>query len=509
MPEKYTVFFSHKANDESITNAIINVIDTHTENIKFFISENIEKGTDWREKIAECLTSAGFLVLVFTDPKEDWGWCLYETGFFDALRQVPGASETKRIFCLHNPLTKPPSQISHLQSVPATVTDVRQWLEGLYRLTEQSKPQFIKDVPNTAARICELFSSEKGMVYSAKSISVTVSCKSISSPDDLPDDTVIKGENRVIEELFGANDGRLIWKDVRERLIGYSNTRAANLRTFKEVSRAVYCICKNNRVLPIQGVIFVGNGPKRYRPIVSRAREQYDGAINCEVLLVEDVGGPLQNVDKKIGALLTAIRVAVRIRWEVVRPFSSKIRLLASDDAKKLRFDLQTCFNNIFSEAEFRGSYSLSDVWEAFEDRLVQSGEQACSDRAAFLKINENFKDLYPKIWRSIGFADEKETFGEVSSQPFSEDDLKLLESELEKLRIINSDFLDMAVGRAAVLIREELGLVDARHGASGALIQPPSAPQRACASAPASVAHTAVAAQQSLDAAATASHHP
>jgi hypothetical protein len=201
-------------------------------------------------------------------------------------------------------------------------------------------------------------------------------------------------------------------------------------------------------VLPIQGVIFVGNGPKRCRPAISHAREQYTGAINCEVLLIEEVEGPLQNVDKKVGALLTAIRVAIRIRWEVVRPFSSKVRILASDDARKLRIDLQTCFNNIFSEAEFRGCYSLSDVWEAFEDQSVQS---------AFLKINNDFLDLYPKIWRSIGFADEKETFGEVSSQPFSEEDLNLLEIALQKLRTINSAFLDMAVGRAAVLIREEL----------------------------------------------------
>ena len=199
---KSTVFVSHKANDESITNAIFDVLETHTENIKFFISEKIEKGTDWRKEIAECLTTAGFLMLVFTDPKEDWGWCLYETGFFDALRQVPGASETKRIFCLHNPSAKPPSQIAHLQSVPAKVEDVRKWLEDLYSSTKQSKKQFIDDIPNTAVKICELFSSEKGMVYSTKSITVTVSCQSMRSPDDLPADTVIKGDNRVMEEFL-------------------------------------------------------------------------------------------------------------------------------------------------------------------------------------------------------------------------------------------------------------------------------------------------------------------
>lgn len=161
MSGQYTIFVSHKASDKSITRDIISLIDTKTENIKFFISEDIEKGTDWRQKISECLSSASFLVLVFTNPKEDCGWCLYETGFFDALRQIPGASETKRIFCLHNSSAKPPTQISHLQSVPATIEAVQQWLADLYRLTRQSKESFINAIPNTAIKLCELFSSER------------------------------------------------------------------------------------------------------------------------------------------------------------------------------------------------------------------------------------------------------------------------------------------------------------------------------------------------------------
>jgi hypothetical protein len=352
------------------------------------------------------------------------------------------------VYFAYTILLRNQSQIAHLQSIPASVENVRQWLEGLYSLTRQSKKPFIDDIPNTAIKICELFSSERGTVYSTKYFTVTVKYSLIRSPDDLPEDTIISGDKAIMEELFGTNDGEILWKSVKKRLIDYPNTTEANLRTLKEISRSIFCICTNNKVSSIQGVIFVGNGPKRYRTVISHAMEQYTGAISCELLLLEEVGGPLQNVDKRIGALLTAIRVAIRIRWEVVRPFSSKIRILARDDARKLRIDLQTCFNNIFSEAEFRGSYSLSDVWEAFEE----------SDQTAFLKIDNDFRELYPKIWRSMGFLGEQETFGEASSRPFSEDDLTLLEAGLQKLRIINSAFLDMAVGRAAVLIRDELG---------------------------------------------------
>ena len=78
----YSVFFSHKINDEGVTNLLIDLLARHTENVDFIISENIEKGKDWRQEIADALNHANFLVLVFTDPHENWGWCLYKIRIF-------------------------------------------------------------------------------------------------------------------------------------------------------------------------------------------------------------------------------------------------------------------------------------------------------------------------------------------------------------------------------------------------------------------------------------------
>ncbi len=86
--EAHRIFFSHRHRDEPVTKEIISILHRHTENVRCFISEHIERGAKWRSAIAEQLKLSGFLVLVFTDPEEDWGWCLYETGFFDALSQA-------------------------------------------------------------------------------------------------------------------------------------------------------------------------------------------------------------------------------------------------------------------------------------------------------------------------------------------------------------------------------------------------------------------------------------
>ena len=167
-------------------------------------------------------------------------------------------------------------------------------------------------------------------------------------------------------------------------------------------------------------------------------------------MLIEEVGGPLQNVDRRLGALLTAMRMALRIRWEIVRPFvlDSNVRILAVVNARKLRSDLQTCFNNIFMEAEFRGNFSPIDVWGAFESTV---------DRDKIEAMIREWEELYPKIWRSLGFPDVSETFNEVSAHPFSDEDIALLDAGMRQLEEMNRGFLDMAVARAKALVQGEL----------------------------------------------------
>src|SRR5271169_1042221 len=143
--------------------------------------------------------------------------------------------------------------------------------------------------------------------------------------------------------------------------------------------------------------------------------------------------------------------MAVRIRWEIIRPFvlEGNIDRLARDP-RRLRFDLQTCLNNIFIEAEFRGNFSETDVWSAFE---------SSADRSKIDAMIDDWKPLYSKIWQSLGVNDVTETLGEVSDQPFTDQDIASLGAGLHELAQMNSDFLNMAVARAEVLVGRELGI--------------------------------------------------
>jgi hypothetical protein len=230
---------------------------------------------------------------------------------------------------------------------------VSKWLNSLYKVTDQPQHR-IDNIPTVVDEICKLFVDSRKPIYSVKSLNISVNASILRSPDDLPEDTVVAGDGRILEELFGTQQTKVPWTLVKERFRSRPRTSEANLNVLKEISRAVYCISRNTKVMPVQGAIFVGDGPKRYRSVISDVEESSAGFIRCKILLVDDVGGQLQNVDKGLGTLLTAIRMAVRIRWEVIRPFVPNLEGLAALNPLKLRFGLQTCLNNIFLEAEFR-----------------------------------------------------------------------------------------------------------------------------------------------------------
>jgi hypothetical protein len=447
--QKYSVFVSHRVNDGGVTKALTDLLDRHTKTVKFIISENFEKGKAWRQEIANALHQANFLVLVFTDPDEDWGWCLYESGFFDALSQV-SRSSGKLIWCLHHASTPPPSPLAGLQGIDASkAEDVEKWLKQLFKHTDQLEGPFRDDIPKLATEICELFSVDQKPIYSERSIKITVNRKSLRSPFDLPGDVTVGGDEGLMAEVFGTIDKKIEWRAIKERFRSFDNSAEVNIATLKEISAAIYCVSNRTVFRPVQGIIFVGEGPKRYRPILSNAKERSKDQIDCYVMLVEESGGKLQNIRKPVEALLTAIRVGVRIRWEIIQPFIPKVRSLARSNPRRLRTNLKTCFNNVILEAGFRGNFSEDDLVDAFDD----------PDRGRVQKILEEWQDTYQRFWLSIGFPDVNETYGEVSAEPMTDENICLLETALREIESMNRDFLSMAVARAQSLIQKELSV--------------------------------------------------
>jgi hypothetical protein len=118
------VFISHKAEDQGIALVLKQIIQGAVP-VEAFISEEIPRGGNWRNIIRQRVQDTVWFVLIYTDPTADWGWCLYETGYFEAIRSSRQASTSAGPVCLHHPDNEPPSPIADLQSVPAREDDVK------------------------------------------------------------------------------------------------------------------------------------------------------------------------------------------------------------------------------------------------------------------------------------------------------------------------------------------------------------------------------------------------
>ena len=69
-------------------------------------------GGKWRATIAKRLKTADVLILLYTNPFQEWGWCFYESGFFDGTKTT-GETPTDLIV-LYGPNVNPKASLGPL-----------------------------------------------------------------------------------------------------------------------------------------------------------------------------------------------------------------------------------------------------------------------------------------------------------------------------------------------------------------------------------------------------------
>ena len=146
------VFFSYKKKDELAAETIVGLLRKNSAGkIKITYQKDFTEeyvGKRWRAKIREEIHRANWFILLFPDPSDDWDWCLFETGLFEA--QLTSAD---RLICLHHPDTKIPDPIEGYHAVSATIPEVEKFLRmiflndnpvyGLKPINESMNPQEI------------------------------------------------------------------------------------------------------------------------------------------------------------------------------------------------------------------------------------------------------------------------------------------------------------------------------------------------------------------------------
>ena len=444
--EGISVFISHNHEDGEAAKTIKKKLSVYGPGrLHFFLSEEITYGKDWLKCINDNLATSNVLLLLFTDPRPKWDWCLYEAGLFTRPNQSEGGQK-RHVICLHNPRTPPPPQLSHLQTVKVDLESIKTFLKQLFGSTELTgleKPintDFAEnddDLTRVANDLCAVIApinpDRHGQSYPP---SLTMRVKSPNSLESkqIPAETVIKSERAF--ELFGLDEckpsgGDWTWDDLQQNV-----QRAEDKVCVKELSSTLSeASLGRNNIKPIQAT-FQLKGGKLYRPVLHRRDLERDGSMLFEVLLVEQFSEALAEIPMPIGTLLTSLTMAAQFRWNLINHYRNLIKGWETDHDKADGCqELLQAIKNIENVAANKRFITSDLIENAFED----------------LEERSQVRGLYSQ-WEGIRLELERVL------QQKNLDKLKCL---LEKLKGLNTDFMVLASKRYHELLEKMTGHED------------------------------------------------
>src|SRR5438093_9019958 len=118
------VFISHKSRDKNAAMALKQILLRSCSDLHVFVSSDahdMPNGHEWRAEIHRNLEAAHWLILLYTDPTDNWDWCLYECGYH-ASRIRTGEPMSRKLTVLCPQGITPPAPLTEWQ---LTQSDLR------------------------------------------------------------------------------------------------------------------------------------------------------------------------------------------------------------------------------------------------------------------------------------------------------------------------------------------------------------------------------------------------
>jgi hypothetical protein len=346
------LFISHKHEDAEAARQIKDLLQTFGEkDLNIFISEDILPGENWREVIVKELSKSNLLLLLFTEARLSWDWCLYETGLFMGLE----GDDRRKVICIHTPLHGPPDQIKHLEAIPAQDQIIKdkflKVLFGKTNWTGSSAPinaNFAKNeelLDATANNICSFFEPKQTETkYINRYFKLL-----IIEPDKLGDEAIptnTKVFSKYLDDVFGVAGDECNWWLLAEN--------QKDPRWIQQLENAIKIACKGRVPEQIQAT-FLSRRNEVIRPILYRVDMLSNGAMQFYVLLVPDVSSKSEYVPPELKTIATVLSMSTRFRYEVIEGYHDKIRRAKNDEElNEILDNIRKSITTIESEAGSR-----------------------------------------------------------------------------------------------------------------------------------------------------------
>jgi len=365
------IFLSHKSEDEPAAKEIAKLLRTFGgESLDVFISEEIKAGEEWRNVIVDKLSRANLLLLLFTEPRLSWDWCLYETGLFISLE----GGDRRKVICIHTPIYDPPAQIRHIEAIPAQENYIKnKFLKVLFGETTWTgksrpiNPGFANNdvfLDSTAKSICSFFEPKETDSKFINRYFILL----INEPDKFAEGPIpenAKVRSKYLDNVFGVAGDEARWQLIAEN--------QTDSRWIQQLNTAIKIAIKGLVPDQIQAT-FRSKKNEVIRPILYRVDTLSNGAMEFYMLLVTDVAGKGENIPNELMTMATILRFSTRFRYEVIEDYDYKIRSSRNEiELKAMLENVRESICTIESEAQSRmatiNESSLRELYSKQEDK--------------------------------------------------------------------------------------------------------------------------------------------
>jgi TIR domain len=331
------IFISHKSEDILIVKSLVELLKSEMDNVTFFLSEEIDKGDLWREKIETKLKEAKCLLLLYTDTSYDWTWCLYEAILYDELVSKLDP-ENHKLYCIHYLGSPPPDPLQKLQTIKSTNDDISEWLANFYKTTGQSDA--FRSLEATSAKVGDLLRNSMPKKYATTDLRPSIRIFPAWSKDGkqtpnwsqlakiprnlpLADSAIETDVASALQLGFGLKPDRMNIVDFLNRLdTEGSQVDRPWVSQFLESLQATL----EGRIADQNIVFFWSVSGRILRPIIESITRSENGLdCSCKVVFVDAFSAPPVKNPSPLQLLANGLRLAVRTRIEVLDRYKGKL----------------------------------------------------------------------------------------------------------------------------------------------------------------------------------------
>jgi hypothetical protein len=342
----FEIFISHLREDTETARLLKQQIENHTNGVVVHVDESdIRGGDDWKRCIRETILGSNMFILLHTDltKRSEIDWLIYEAGIFTTAAEDP----CKIVTLTADPVKLPP-QINDYQAIKTSPEDLyEKFYLPLFRdiaFTGNDQPL------NTALRDEEMETLAQDLVASFNARELTqfyiipalrFELSTDGGTNGIPVDTIFSEITpNTFADLLDLQAESATWEEICARA-----EQQAGKGTFwpRAVEDAVELAAERRNQKVMTATFRAFKGGRIFRPVLIRADRFNEQPRRYTLAFIEDYVPESVRPKGVTGDMFLLVRLAMRLRSEVLDPFISDLSEDRIDDPlfQKIRESIQ------------------------------------------------------------------------------------------------------------------------------------------------------------------------